>query len=144
MHIVAFNVDPQFAANFEFQKSSTDARAGLHEIKYLEASFDRETDYGEFFMGFEDSVSNKKLKARFAALGAGSVWVTTFAQNDNNESTSSALASVRKLAAKTSSVPYVRHGGSLPESINKRANEKLAEAEELKQTQKEFDEKTNL
>jgi hypothetical protein len=93
-------------------------------------------------MLFEELISNKKLKAQFETLDAGSVFVTSFAHNDNNESATSALASVRQLAAKTASATFIC-GDALPEYINKRANEKLAEAEELKQTQAEFEEKTS-
>ena len=141
MHVALFNIDPQFAADFKLRKSLYDAAAGFHEITYLEAAFDREAGYSEVYMTFDETVSNKKLKAQLEALEAGCVWVTTFAHNDNNESASAALASVRKLAAKTASAIFIR-GDALPDSINRRANEKLAEAEELKQTQEEFDEKT--
>jgi hypothetical protein len=128
MHITAFNVDQQFAQKIKLQKSRgllLSTPMEYFPIKYMEAAFNRETGYGEFYMAFEDYVSSKKIKAQFEALGAGCVLVTTFVNNDNNESASAALASVRRLAAKTASVPYVRPGGSLPEYINMLANEKL-------------------
>jgi ribosomal protein L31E len=124
VHVFAFNVDTKLADALTF-KAKTHVTSLCIAIKYMEAAIDPKRCMGEFFISFDGCISIQKIKAQFELRGARSVSVVSFARYDNDESASAALASVRKLAAKPASVSYIRPGGSLQESINKRANEKL-------------------
>jgi len=98
--VSCFNVTLDFAKNFKFPKSRGQ---GGFTIRYFEAAFNSESGSGEFFLDFEENIYEYRLIECFQIQGAGQVYTMTFANNDGNESASSALFRVRETAVKTGS-----------------------------------------
>ena len=91
-------MSPEFASAFKFPKSKGE---GFFTIKYLDAGFDKEAKMGEFFVEFNAKVKEHKLAQALERAGAGQVTITTFANNDGNESASQALCRVWAVSNKT-------------------------------------------
>ena len=135
--VSCFNVTPEFFTSFKFPKSKG---GGLFNVKYMEAVFNREAESGEFFIEFDDYVWEHKLIKCFQAQGAGQVTTITFANNDGNDSASSAL--VRILLAQEKHGGYAR--GTCPAALQAKTAAKRTEAKQklMSVSQQEFDEKT--
>lgn len=135
--LTCFNVDPEFAASFRFQKAKGQ---GEFAVKHMLAAFNKEAGSGEFFIEFDEYVWEHKLIESFQAQGACQVSTITFAHNDGGESAANAL--VRILASqKKSGNAYTR--GVCPPALYAKLHAKMEEA--IRQEQlaaKEFDEKT--
>jgi hypothetical protein len=121
--ITCFNVTPDFATNFKFQKSKGQGEFG---IKYMEAVFNKEAESGEFFIEFEDYVWEHKLIESFQSQGAGQVTTITFANNDGGDSAANALVRILKSQKKTQDVS---HRGTCPPALLTKVKAKQAEAE---------------
>jgi len=121
--IACFNVTPDFATNFKFQKSKGQGEFG---IKYMEAVFNKEAESGEFFIEFEDYVWEHKLIESFQSQGAGQVTTITFANNDGGDSAANALVRILKSQKKTQDVS---HRGTCPLALLTKVKAKQAEAE---------------
>lgn len=136
--VFCFNVSPEFAASFKFQKSRGQEE---FDIKYMLAAFDKEAGSGEFFIEFGEKVWEHKLVDSFQSQGAGQVTAMTFANNDGNESAANALVHIMT-SQKKSGDGYIR--GTCPPALYAKAHAKMEEAhrQELLGA-KEFDEKTS-
>lgn len=135
--VTCFNVSPEFAANFKFEKSRG---GGGFTVKYMLAAFDKEAGSGEFFMEFEDKVWEHKLVECFQSQGAGQVTTITFANNDGGESAANALVRVMT-SQKKSGDGYTR--GTCPPALYAKVHAKMEEAHSQEQLgAREFDEKT--
>ena len=100
-YITAFNVNKASLQAFVMPKAG---RAGeVFEVKYMDAAIDDAAFAVEVFIEFTSGVWQHKLLACLEELGAGSVHIDTFAQNDKNASAAYALARVWKCATQTSS-----------------------------------------
>ena len=64
--ITCFNVSPDFATNFKFQKSKGQGEFG---IKYMEAVFNKEAESGEFFMRLVWDLSGFQLDRQATQAG---------------------------------------------------------------------------
>jgi hypothetical protein len=93
----------------------------------------------EGFMEFQEQVWSQQIQAQWEQLGAASVTVLTFQNNDGNHSAASALNRVTNLA-RSPEFKLVMTGYCNPKLLVK-ANE-LAEKDQAKLTAPEFDEKT--
>jgi hypothetical protein len=133
--VCCFNVTPEFASTFKFQKAKGQGNFG---IKYMEAAFDKDAGSGEFFLEFDDSVWSHKLIKSFQSQGAGQVNVITFANHDGSESAANALLRIMSTQDKTN-LKYTR--GTCPAALLAKVHAKQAAAREASTT-KEFDEKT--
>lgn len=135
--MTCFNVTPEFAVSFKFQKSKG---KGEFCIKYMEAAFDKEMGSGEFFLEFVEKVREHKLAQSFQAQGAGQVTTITFAHNDGESSASDAL--LRVLATQeATNIKYAR--GSRPQGLVDKLKEiqTAAAAVKEKTVDQEFNEK---
>lgn len=134
--MTCFNVSPEFAASYKFQKSKG---KGEFCIKYMEAAFDKETESGEFFIEFEEKVWEHKLIESFQSQGAGLVSTTTFAHNDGGESAANALLRITATQKKFGE-GFTR--GSCNPSLHEKFKTKMEEERRQEQLgSKEFDEK---
>ena len=137
--VSCFNVSPEFAANFKFQKSKGQ---GEFAIKYMLATFNKEAESGEFFIEFEEYVWSHKLIESFQSQGACQVTTITFANNDGGESAANALARIMTAAQKRSGEGFSR--GACTPALYTKVHAKMEEAHRREQlSAKEFDEKTS-
>ena len=97
-YVQCFNVSPSFTREFRLQKSRG---GGDFSIIFMDSAFDKEGEFGEFFIEFKENVYEYKLIEQFEAMGAGQVTVITFNRNDGNDSAASALIRIWDLARKT-------------------------------------------
>jgi hypothetical protein len=135
LFVFCFNVTPEFATSFKFQKSRGDGYFGL---KYMEAAFNKEAESGEFFLEFEEKVWEHKLIEAFQSQGAGQVSTITFANNDGGDSAANAL--LRILTSKTG---ITCSRGTCPPALLAKVQAKQAAARAaVISSSKEFDEKT--
>ncbi len=135
-YLTCFNVDPEFASAFKFPKSRG---GGFFTIKYMDAGFDKEAEMGEFFIEFNEKVWGHKLTEELEKAGATQVYITTFTNNDGNESAANALLRVWSVAERTG------HGfkaGECQEALLAKTQAKLAESKKKPDTA-ELDEKTS-
>jgi hypothetical protein len=114
-------VDPEFASAFKLPKSKG---GGFFTIKYLDAGFNKEAEMGEFFIEFFEKVKEHKLAQALERAGAGQVTITTFANNDGNESASNALLRVWAVSNKTG-IRYTQ--GECSEALLRRAKQAAAD-----------------
>ncbi len=137
--VYCFNVSPDFAASFKFQKSKGEGEFG---VKYMLAAFDKEDGSGEFFIEFDEKVWEHKLVECFQAQGAGQVTTITFANNDGGESAANALACIMTSQKKYGD-GYTR--GVCNPILYTKAHTKMEAAirQEEQLGAKEFDEKTS-
>lgn len=135
--VACFNVTPEFAANFKFQKSKGQGEFG---VKYMLASFNREAESGEFFVEFDEFVWSHKLIESFQSQGASQVTTITFTHNDGGESAANALARIIT-SQKKSGEGYSR-GTCTPALLAKVHAKQQAAALAEASASKEFDEKT--
>lgn len=120
--------------DFKFQKSKG---SGEFTINYMYGAYNKEAEFGEFYMEFKEIVWEHKLAKQFNFMGAGQVNTITFQHNDGHESASDALLRVWLLGEKTG---YHEDRGKCPETLMAKTNIKLEEYK--KSTSKsEFDEK---
>jgi hypothetical protein len=77
--------------------------------QFLFLAYNEETGVAEGFMEFSEQVRTNTVKDRLADLGAGSISVMTFQNNDGNHSAASALNRVRSVA-KSDGFAEVVHG----------------------------------
>lgn len=138
VYIFCFNVSPEFATAFKFPKVRS---SGDWQINYLEASFNKDAECGEFFIEFDDQVYEDRLVECFEAQGAGEVCTVTFKHNDGEESAVNALLRVVGHEGR----PRVTRG-TCPESLQKALRKKQQEEAERKKyyTQQEYDEKSKI
>ena len=136
-YVTCFNVTPVFAESFVFPKSYNKGEFG---ISYFYSAFDKENEFGEFYIKFEEKVWEHKLVEAFERQGAGQVIVVPLFKDDANEAAANALNRVRALAERTG-VVVVR--GDPPAVIWEKAEAKRRIEDAMKQqTASEFDEKT--
>ena len=135
-HVTAFNVDEDLAASFKLPKARSDGE--FFGIQFMHAAFDRDAFSGEFFIGFSDMVYDNKIKEAFEKMGAGCVFVSSFAANDDNASASAALARVWEAADKNGN-EYTK--GECEKALRQRTEARM-EAEKEKALAKEFQEKS--
>ena len=136
--VVCFNVTPEFAASFKFQKSKGQGEFG---VKYMLASFNKEAESGEFFIEFDEYVWSHKLIESFQSQGACQVTTITFTNNDGGESAVNALARIIT-SQKRSGEGYTR--GTCTPALYAKLHAKMEEAHRQEQLgAKEFDEKTS-
>ena len=129
-------MDPEFASAFKFPKSKG---GGFFTIKYLDAGFNKEAEMGEFFIEFFEKVKEHKLAQALEKAGAGQVTITTFANNDGNESASNALLRVWTVQKQTG---YSYRSGDCQEALLTKTQARFAESQKKQQETSEFDEKT--
>jgi hypothetical protein len=125
------NIDHDLSASL---KSFNGSANRVVFITHIEAGFNNEANTGKVFLALAEPVSINKIKSRFEALGAFEVNWRAFPSNDNNEAASSALCSVRQLAAKSKDGGYAN--GTCDEHLNQRTQEKL---DAIKLQQKQHD-----
>ena len=125
------NIDHDLLASLKSINGSADR---VVFITHIEAGFNNEANTGKVFLALAEPVSINKIKSRFEDLGAFEVNWRAFPSNDNNDAASSALCSVRQLAAKSNDAGYAN--GTCDEHLNRRTEEKL---DAIKLQQKQHD-----
>ena len=93
-------MDEAFLHAFTMPKGRNQGASAVFDIKYIDAAIDEAAFAVEFFIEFTSLVWQHKLLARLEELGAGSVYVGTFGNNDQNESAAASLVRVWAAAAK--------------------------------------------
>jgi len=119
--ITCFNMDKATLDAFKLPKSKG---SGSFELTYIDAAFNLEAQSVEMFMEFNEKVWDNKLIEQLEKAGACQVFVTTFSNNDGNNSATSALARVWESADKHGS-QYTK--GVCSEPLLIKAKSKLAE-----------------
>ena len=130
-----FNADQRLVENFAIPKSRG---AGDFSIQYQCFAWNKETLAAEAYLDFNDQIWTTTIHDRLAELGARTITVMTFQNNDNNHSAASALNRVIAVS-KTDGFKSVVRGECNPRLAEK-ARE-MMEAEK-KPESAEFDEKT--
>ena len=130
-----FNVSPEFASVFKFPKGKG---GGDFTIKYVNAGFNKEAEFGEFFIEFNEKVKEHKLAQALEKAGATQVTIMTFANNDGNESASNALLRVWTVQKQTG---YSYIFGECQVALFTKTRAKFGESQKKQETF-EFDEKT--
>ena len=133
--VSCFDVTPDFAYTFEYQKS--DDKDANHVV-YMEAAFNREATSGEFFIEFEKQVKDTDLTECFQKLEAKGVNVFTF-PNDDGVTAADAIISVLTLQRKTGLL--VARGKRPEQLVNKVDIKQKEAAKEEELGKKEFSEK---
>ena len=133
-----FNADQNLVENFSIPKSRG---SGDFSIQYLYFAWNPETFVAEGFMDFNDQIWTTTIHDRLAELGARSIEVMTFQNNDNNHSAASALSRVISVA-KTAGFKEVIRGNCNPKLASKMYEIKAQEESDKKAKNAEFDEKT--
>jgi hypothetical protein len=133
-YVSMFSADQSLVENFSIPKSRG---SGDFSIQFHCFAWNPETLVAEGFLDFNDQIWTTTIHDRLEEMGARSIEVMTFQNNDNSHSAASALNRVISVA-KTEGFTEVARGS---------CNSKLADkAEELRQLEKapanEFDEKT--
>jgi chromosome segregation ATPase len=128
--VSCFDVTPDFAARFEYQK-------GENPVKYLEAGFNRDQQSGEFFIEFDEQVHDTEVELSFQAQHAKGINVLTF-PNDNGKSASDALLRVMAVQNKTG---FKISRGKFPDSLKKSFETQKAAQDKIL-LEREFNEKT--
>jgi hypothetical protein len=131
-----YNVHEDDIGAFSLQKARG---AGQVPVVFTQYALNENTGTVEGFMEFQEQVWSQQIQAQWEQLGAASVTVLTFQNNDGNHSAASALNRVTKLA-RNDGFRLIQAGCCNPKLLAK-ANE-LAEKEQAKLTAPEFDEKT--
>ena len=135
-----YNVDPVFAASFKHPKTRA---TEFFSIKFMDAAFDRASFSGDFYISYEERVHEHKIVEAFENAGAGSVYIQTFDNDDNNESASAALLRVWDTAAKNN--PEDRFTkGECNVALRKKTEEKQKRNKEEKELAAEFNGKTKV
>ena len=107
---------------------------------FTQYALNESTGTAEGFMEFQEQVWSHQIQSQWEQLGAASVTVLTFQNNDGNHSAASALNRVTKLAS-SPGFKLITTGSCNPK-LQAKAKE-LAEKEHVKlNTTTEFDEKT--
>jgi len=135
-YISMYNVHEDDIGAFSLQKARG---AGQVPVVFTQYALNENTGTVEGFMEFQEQVWSQQIQAQWEQLGAASVTVLTFQNNDGNHSAASALNRVTKLA-RNDGFRLIQAGCCNPKLLAK-ANE-LAEKEQAKLTAPEFDEKT--
>ena len=133
-----FNADQNLVENFSIPKSRG---SGDFSIQYLYFAWNPETFVAEGFMDFNDQIWTTTIHDRLAELGARSIEVMTFQNNDNNHSAASALSRVISVA-KTAGFKEVIRGNCNPKLASKMYEIRAQEESDKKAKNAEFDEKT--
>jgi hypothetical protein len=131
-----YNVHEDDIGAFSLQKARG---AGQVPVVFTQYALNENTGTVEGFMEFQEQVWSQQIQAQWEQLGAASVTVLTFQNNDGNHSAASALNRVTKLA-RNDGFRLIQAGCCNPKLLAK-ANE-LAEKDQAKLTTPEFDEKT--
>ena len=134
-YVSFFNADETLVENFSIPKSRG---PGNFSIPFQNFAWNADTLVAEGFLEFNDQVYTTTIHERLAELGARSIAVMTFQNNDNNHSAASALNRVRTVAKSDGFVSVVR--GTCNAKLLAKADELLAEEKQEKNA--EFDEKT--
>ena len=119
-YVTAFNVDEAFLKTFTLPKGRNQGKGAVFEIKYLDASIDGVSFAAEFFIEFASLIWQHRLAKRLEELGAGSVHIDMFENNDMDRSAAYALARVWSCASKTSSYT---HGVCTPRLLSRAQGE---------------------
>ena len=114
------NIDRDLSTSL---KSFNGSASRVVFITHIEAGFNNEANTGKVFLALAEPVAINKIKSRLEELGALDVNWRAFPSNDNNEAASSALCSVRQLAAKSKDGGYAH--GTCDEQLDRRTQEKL-------------------
>lgn len=134
-YVSMYNAEQNLVENFSIPKSRG---AGDFSIQFALFAWNPETLVAEGFLDFNDQIWTTTIHNRLAELGARSIDIMTFQNNDNNHSAASAMNRVRSVA----------HSEGFKSVSQGTCNPKLAaKAEELRAEEKqtktaEFDEKT--
>ena len=134
-YVTGFNLNEELLRAFIMPKARSSGIDANFEIKYMDAAIDDDAYAAEFFIEFIGLVWQHKLLARLEDLGAGSVYIGTFAHADQNKSAADCLVRIWREAAKTKA--YQR--GVCTPALLARATAKL-QSEGMSQAA--FDEKT--
>jgi hypothetical protein len=110
---------------------------GEFTINYMDGSYNKEGEFGEFYLEFQEKVWEHKVAEQFKFMGAGQVSTITFQHNDGNESASDALLRVWLLGEKTG---YHEDRGKCPEALMSKTRAKHEESKKA-ESKGEFDEK---
>ena len=135
--MTAFNIDQAFLRAFTMPKGRSKGSGATFEIKYVDAALDADAFTAEFFIEFGSTVWQHKLIKRLKELGAGSVYVATFENNDQNNSAAACLVRVWAAVAKPNYAGYKRGACTPPLLAAAHAKQQAERA-----AQAEFDEKT--
>lgn len=114
---------------------------GEFTVNYMDSAFNKEAEFGEFFIEFKEAVWENKLIDQFESYGAGEVYTATFQNNDGNESASNALLRVWELAEK---MGYRETRGECSSQLMAKAKAKLERHQEEKAAKNEYDEKLQM
>ena len=125
---------PGLVKDFKMPKSKG---GGEFTINYMEGSYNKEGEFGEFYLEFQEKVWEHKVVEQFKYMGAGQVSTITFQHNDGQESASNALLRVWQLGEKTG---YHENRGKCPEVLMSKTRAKLEESKKAA-VKGEFDEK---
>ena len=110
---------------------------GEFTINYMDGSYNKEGEFGEFFVEFKEIVWEHKVAEQFKSMGAGQVSTITFQNNDGHESASNALLRVWQLGEKTG---YREDHGKCPDALMMKTIAKLGQSKKAA-VKGEFDEK---
>ena len=113
-------------------KARSQGSGATFEIKYEDAALDAKAFAAEFFIEFGSTVWQHKLIKRLKELGAGSVYVASFENNDQNNSAAACLVRVWDAAAKPNYAPFKRGACTPPLLAAARAKQ---QAERVSQTE---------
>ena len=111
--------------------------AGQVPILFTTSAFNEDTGTAEGYMKFQDTIWSNNLIDRHEELGATSVDVMTFLNNDGNHSAASAYNLVRKVAS-NSGFTLITTGNANAKLLTK-ANDLLENEKPTKSTSQEFD-----
>jgi len=137
-YVSCFNVAPVFTSDFKMPKSKG---GGEFTVNYMDSAFNKEAEYGEFFIEFKEAVWEYKLVEQFESYGAGQVYTATFQNIDGGESASNALLRVWELAEKTG---HRETRGECSGQLLAKAKAKLEKHREEKAAKTEDDEKLQM
>lgn len=111
---------------------------GEFNVTFMQGAYNKEGEFGEFYVEFKESVWDYKVAKQFKSMGAGQVNIITFQHNDGHESASNALLRVLQLGEKTG---YHEKRGEYPAALYAKTQAKLEESRK-RNDKSEFDEKT--
>jgi hypothetical protein len=134
-YVSMYNAQQNSVENLSIPKSRG---AGDFSMQFALFAWNPETLVAEGFLDFNDQIYTTTIHDRLAELGARSIDIMTFQNNDGNHSAASALNRVRTVAKSQGFVEKVR--GSCNPKLLEKADELLA-AEKMGKNV-EFDEKT--
>ena len=133
-----YNANEDDIETFSLQKARG---AGEVPIVFTQFALDGNTGTAEGFMEFHEQVWSHQIQAQWEQLGAASVTVLTFQNNDGNHSAASALNRVTKMAS-SPGFKLITTGCCNPKLLAKARELAEKDHAKLTTTTAEFDEKT--